>query len=233
MKKLLVSDYDQTFYLDDFDIEKNKKAVTKFKSKKNIFVIATGRSYYDFYNKQKKYNFNFDYAILNHGTTIINKNGKVLTNISINNDIIEDIKENLCLEESINSFCCSEVESRVDFNQPDLTKINIKYKSKNFAMEIAEKINNLFGEYVNAYYVSHDSVEIISNKTNKSDSIKEIMKLEDIDKGNVYTIGDGYSDIKMIEDYHGYAMKKSVQELKDVAEKEYDSVSKLIEDIME
>ncbi len=37
MKKLLVSDYDQTFYLDDFDIEKNKKAVTKFKSKKNIF----------------------------------------------------------------------------------------------------------------------------------------------------------------------------------------------------
>ena len=54
MKKLLVSDYDQTFYLDDFDIEKNKKAVTKFKSKKNIFVIATGRSYYDFYNKQKK-----------------------------------------------------------------------------------------------------------------------------------------------------------------------------------
>lgn len=98
MKKLLVSDYDQTFYLDDFDIEKNKKAVTKFKSKKNIFVIATGRSYYDFYNKQKKYNFNFDYAILNHGTTIINKNGKVLTNISINNDIIEDIKENDTLD---------------------------------------------------------------------------------------------------------------------------------------
>lgn len=39
MKKLLVSDYDQTFYLDDFDIEKNKKAVTKFKSKK-IFLSS-------------------------------------------------------------------------------------------------------------------------------------------------------------------------------------------------
>ena len=59
------------------------------------------------------------------------------------------------------------------------------------------------------------------------------MKLENIDKNNVYTIGDGYSDIKMIENYHGSAMKESVQELKDVAEKEYDSVSKLIEDIME
>ena len=37
----------------------------------------------------------------------------------------------------------------------------------------------------------------------------------------------------MIKDYKGYAMKESVQQLKDVAEKEYDSVSKLIEDIME
>ena len=232
MKKLLVSDYDQTFYLDDFDIEKNKKAVTKFKSKKNIFVIATGRSYYDFYNKQKKYNFNFDYAILNHGTTIINKNGKVLTNISINNDIIEDIKENLCLEESINSFCCSEVESRVDFNQPDLTKINIKYKSKNFAMEIAEKINNLFGEYVNAYYVSHDSVEIISNKTNKSKAINLLLERLNILQGNVYTIGDGYSDIEMIKDFNGYAMVNSVNELKQVAIREYESVSNLIDEIM-
>lgn len=233
MKKLLVSDYDQTFYLNDIDIEENKKAVTKFKNQENVFAIASGRSYYDFYNKQNIYNFYFDYAILNHGTTIIDNSGKVLTNISINNDIIGNIKENLCLEESISSFCCSKIESRVDFNHPDLTKINVKYKSRDFAMNIADKINELFGEYVNAYYVSYNSVEIISNKTNKSDSIKEIMKLENIDKNNVYTIGDGYSDIKMIEDYHGYAMKESLQELKDVAEKEYDSVSKLIEDIME
>ena len=54
-----------------------------------------------------------------------------------------------------------------------------------------------------------------------------------IGQDEIFTIGDGCSGIEMIEDYHGYAMKESVQELKDVAEKEYDSVSKLIEDIME
>ena len=40
MKKLLVSDYDQTFYINDEDIEKNKIAVNEFRKKGNIFVIA-------------------------------------------------------------------------------------------------------------------------------------------------------------------------------------------------
>jgi hypothetical protein len=37
----------------------------------------------------------------------------------------------------------------------------------------------------------------------------------------------------MIKDFNGYAMKKSVVELKEVAKKEYDSVSELINEIME
>ena len=48
MKKILVSDYDQTFYLNDEDIERNKKEVEKFEKDGNIFAIATGRSFFDF-----------------------------------------------------------------------------------------------------------------------------------------------------------------------------------------
>ena len=50
-KKILVSDYDQTFYLNNEDIEINKEAVDRFRKEGNIFVIATGRSYFDFHNK--------------------------------------------------------------------------------------------------------------------------------------------------------------------------------------
>ena len=83
MPKLLVSDYDQTFYLNDNDIENNKIYVNKFMDSGNLFVIATGRSYLDFHNKLDIYDFNYNYAILNHGTTIIDKNNKVLFNICI------------------------------------------------------------------------------------------------------------------------------------------------------
>ena len=50
-KKILVSDYDKTFYLNDEDIEKNKIAINEFRKRENIFIIATGRSYFDFHNK--------------------------------------------------------------------------------------------------------------------------------------------------------------------------------------
>ena len=43
-KKIIISDYDQTFYINDEDIEKNKIAVSEFEAKGNLFIIATGRS---------------------------------------------------------------------------------------------------------------------------------------------------------------------------------------------
>ena len=75
MKKLLASDYDQTYYLNDSDIIRNIEKNKRWIDKGNIFAIATGRSYQDLKNKKNKYNFIFDYAILNHGATIIDKNG--------------------------------------------------------------------------------------------------------------------------------------------------------------
>ena len=87
-KKILISDYDQTFYLNDEDIEKNKAAVDKFRNEGNIFVIATGRSYFDFHNKVKKYNLKYDYVIINHGATILDKDDNVLANFSIKIKII-------------------------------------------------------------------------------------------------------------------------------------------------
>ena len=231
-KKILVSDYDQTFYLNDDDIELNKKFVEKFRKNGNIFVIATGRSYFDFHNKVNMYHFDYDYVIINHGATILDKNDTIIANFSINDNVINNIKEDLQLEKSIKGFCCSKLKSRVDFEHRDLTKINVKYNTKEEAMTINEVINNKYSADVNSYYVTENSLEIISNKTNKSNAINLLLERLNILKENIYTIGDGYSDIEMIKDFNGYAMVNSVKELKQVAIKEYKSVSNLIDEII-
>ena len=136
------------------------------------------------------------------------------------------------LEKSIKSFCCSKLESRVDFEHNDLTKINVKYNTKEEAMTINEIINNKYSNDVNSYYVTENSLEIISNKTNKSNAINLLIERLNILQENVYTIGDGYSDIEMIKDFNGYAMRESVNELKQVAIKKYESVSNLIDEII-
>ena len=64
MKKILVSDYDNTFYINEYDIKNNIQNVEKFRNKDNIFVIATGRSYYDFNKKLKEYPIKYDYLII-------------------------------------------------------------------------------------------------------------------------------------------------------------------------
>lgn len=232
-KKILISDYDQTFYLNDEDMEKNKKAVSKFIENGNIFVIATGRSYLDFYNKVNLYNFMYDYVILNHGATILDKNDKVISNFSINNEIIKDIEKDLQLEKSINNFCCSKLESRVDFNYKDLTKINVRYQSYDIAVTINNLINSKYKDYVNSYYVNNNSIEIISNKIDKSKAINLLLDNLNISKDNIYVIGDGYSDIQMIKDFKGYAMVNSIEEVKQNAKKEYKSVSELVNEIIE
>ncbi len=208
---MLVSDYDQTFYINDNDIEKNKKAVEQFQNKGNIFVIATGRSYLDFKNKLDLYNFNYDYVILNHGATILDKDNNIFANYSIDSNIIKDIYEDLNIKESINSFNCSELESRVDFNHQNLTKINVKYNSREEAMRINKIINDKYSNYVVSYFVNTNSIEIISNQTNKSNAINILIERLGLSKDDIYTIGDGYSDIDMIKDFNGYAIKDSVE----------------------
>ena len=231
MRKILVSDYDQTFYLNDEDIEKNKKSVENFRKHENIFIFATGRSYFDFMNKAERYKLKWDYLIINHGATILGKNNNIISNYTIDNNIIKNIEKDLEIKKSINHFCCKLENSRTDFNDKDLTKIYAKYE-KDKAEQINSLINKKYSEFVNCYLVSGNAVEIISNKTCKSNAIEEIVQIEKVNRENIFTIGDGYSDIEMIKNYNGYCMEKSVQELLKICNgKIVKSVSELIEEI--
>ena len=182
-------------------------------------------------NKKNKYNFIFDYAILNHGATIIDKNENILWNKSISNKIIPEIKTNLDKSNYISYFCCSTLESRVDFNHSNLAKIAVTFDNKEKALKKAEELNRLFKNDIKAFYVNKNSVEIISNKTSKEQAIQYLAKINHIDKSEIYTIGDGYSDINMIKAFQGYGMEQSVGEVKINAKKVYNSVSLLIEEL--
>lgn len=233
VKKVLVSDYDQTFYLNDLDIEKNKEAIKKFRAKNNLFVIATGRSYDDFMKKAELYKIKYDYVILNHGATIIDCDGEILENYYIIPEVLKKLKNDLCLEKTINYFCCSELESRVDFSHPNITKINVKYNTKADAINTNFIILQKYSNFVNSYHISECSLEIISNTIDKSKAISFLIEKLNISKEDIYTIGNGYSDINMVKDFNGYAMRESVDDLKKVAKKSVDSVSNLVEMIKE
>ena len=221
--EMLVSDYDQTFYLNDKDIIENINAVREFREKGNIFVIATGRSYLDLQKKVNMYNIEYDYALINHGATIIDNKGNVLNNFSIKKEIKEKIKDDLELERAENYFCCSELQSRVDFDYPNLNKIAITYQNGVNVKNISDKLNFKYKD-INVYLISKYMLEIISRDTDKANSIKLLSNYLKFDLENIYTIGDGYSDIYMVRDYKGYAIKDAKKELKKVAIEVYNLI---------
>lgn len=231
MKKLLVSDYDDTFYINDIDILENIKLVNENKSN-FMFIIATGRSFDDYNKKKDLYNIESKYVILNHGASII-KNDKLISNIIIDKSIIKNIVNNLEIDKSIEYFACSGLDSRVDINKEELTKIHIKYATIQKTKEKLKELNDKYGNYINCYLVSKKfAIEIVSKKANKKDAILEIIKLENINKDNVYTIGNGSTDEEMLKYFNGYAMKNSDNIIKKLNLKTLNSVSELIKIII-
>ncbi len=230
--KLIASDFDDTFYIDDESIIKNKEYVKLFREKGNYFVFATGRSFEDFMKKKETYNLEYDYLIINHGATILDKDNNILFNNIIDNSCIKDIRECLDLDNAVSYFCCQTYKSRMDFRDLFLTKINSKYSTKEECFKIVDLLNKKFSNYIKAYYVNNLNVEIINKDTNKMEAIKKLGEFLNINKEDIYTIGDSYSDLEMIEEFNGYSVKNAINELKDKSIKIVDNVSDLIEDII-
>jgi len=77
-KKLLVSDYDDTFKTTPVPFEKNIKSVKSFRSKGNIFMIATARTYESIKEEVDKYKIEYDYLSCLDGAQLYDKDGKLL-----------------------------------------------------------------------------------------------------------------------------------------------------------
>lgn len=221
---LLASDFDRTFYINNYDFKKNVEALKIFREN-NKFVIVTGRSYQDYMNITKNY-VPLDYLVINHGATIL-KDNKVIRSEYINTTTIDKLK-NIIDFENIDYFATSDTESRVNINHGNISKINIAMKDNLVAKKAVDYINNNFND-IKAYILFHkNQFEIVSTKANKCEALKYIGYLEKINSANIYTVGDGYTDIEMVKYYKGFAIKNSVDDLVKVAVNVVDSVSDII-----
>ena len=231
MCKVLVSDYDNTFYTNDDDYKLNIKKVNEFRLNNNVFAFATGRSYNDFKNILDESNINYDYLILNHGAEIRDCNDNILNEEILDKNIINMIVSDLKLDKSLSYFCCSIDSNRLSVNSDNLVKISIKYRDTDTLNNVYSTINEKYYDLVNIFIVSKYRIEIVTKKASKSKAISFLIKKFCFDKNKVYTIGDGESDISMIKEYNGYCMDNSIELLNGL--KKYKCLYEMIDDILE
>lgn len=233
-KKVLVVDYDRTLFINNSDMLNNINSINKFRENGNIFIIATGRTYNSLKKEIDKYNIEYDYLILNHGSLVIKKDKSTLFHYKIDKNILFDITNYLSKYKPKSVMYSYYTEDTNDINNPDISKITIGFQKdietfKKVMMDVVKKYNNK----LNIYFTQNYEIEIISKETNKSRAIDLLMKKANFKKENIYTIGDSYTDIDMINDYNGSCMEKSIDILKNNKNiKKYSSVSVLIKDIL-
>ena len=233
MKKILISDYDGTFYQNDLDIKKNIDKVTEFRTLGNLFVLATGRSYVDLKQKIDKYEIPYDYLILNHGALLLSKKLEILNVFTLDKELVGSVLEYANNNKDIYDVVLIDVFKKKVIDTSNAVKIMLKLYSYDNALDVKKYIDERYTN-IKCYYEKEDNhylVEIVSSKASKSLMIEKILVREKIVKDNVFTIGDGVNDIDMIRNFNGYRVINSCKELDSITNRVIDNVSDLIEKI--
>lgn len=227
MKKLLISDYDNTFFTDEVSVLKNIEAVNKFRYKGNIFVIATSRSYISIIEEIKKYNICYDYIFTNLGAAIFDNNCNILYSHYIQQKdkvIIENILKGYLLL-NITRFGVIE-------NQDENSDSVIGYKIKG-DIEALEILKNRFELILNNFDIllkREENKLFLNEKLNtKENAIEMLLKLfPEYNNYKIITVGDDDVDLNMLKMHDGYRMAKSSKNIVSNIYKIVSSVYELI-----
>ena len=197
--KLIVSDFDNTFYSDNY--EENIILINEFVNKGNLFVIATGRPF-DLLKKDiQNKNIAFEYLICTDGAVVYDKDFNILKLDYMNKlvalKILEELKENKNIEKVYlnieNDFICGVYGLYKD------------YKKAKQLLEII-KTNYDFDGYLGLHWIN-----IINKNITKIDGIEYVKNKINIKDSDIYTIGDNVNDLTMINKYNGFIISQNNQ----------------------
>lgn len=219
MKKLLISDYDNTLYTDKETLLDNVKKIKKFREDGNIFVISTSRGYISIKKEIDEYNIPYDYVCVNNGAGILDNKGNL---IYVNHMNLEDLEK---IENQLEDL------ENVEITRYYLDNIKIEDKhEKNINDDKIESLDGILGYKIKGniqklqflgekfekivpnfeLLIKDDKKLFLNNPNNsKEKAVEELINLENLNNVSICTVGDDDVDFNMIKQYDGYRMFNS------------------------
>ena len=205
--KVLVSDFDDTLFTEDY-IE-NIKKINEFVNNGNMFIIATGRNLNQLLKDIEGRNINFSYLICNDGGTIFDKDLNLISRIDIDPQIVEYLLEELNDDNNVSKALVDNgfhhLEHKDILNNAVIGRYIDKDKAQIRIEELMSKHDDITA------YLSHNWINIGNKKVSKGNAIKYLEELLNLNKNNIYTVGDNLNDISMNEMFKGYYIENNSQ----------------------
>lgn len=201
--KIIVSDFDNTFYTDRY--EDNVKLIKEFVEKGNKFIIATGRPIYLLNPSIEGYNLDCSYIVCNDGGVIFDPDGNKIFEENIENAIAKEIYDILSASDNIEEVF---IDTALNFSKNTDDTCNAilalpkdKILAQKQIDEIMEKYPSIQG------YISHRWLNILSKNSSKGNAVKLLMEMNNWSYDDIITIGDNYNDISMLEAFNSFIIK--------------------------
>ncbi|MFA5603417.1 MAG: HAD-IIB family hydrolase [Bacilli bacterium] len=203
--KVLVSDFDETFFTDEY--LENIERVNSFVDNGNMFIIATGRNIKQLKKDIDQYYIKFSYLICNDGAMIFDKDLNLLNRIDIDLKTTKIILKELENDPNVNAVYIDNGFEHVKEITINNNAVLGKYNDQQIAIDnmnkLMEKYNEIHG------YISFNWINITNSQVSKGNAIKYLVDYLNLNEKDIYPIGDGINDISMVQMYNGYYMKKN------------------------
>lgn len=220
MIKALISDIDGTIIRDGQIDEETRKTIRYFMAD-GLVILNTGRSFESIQSLKEEFAFaDYDIAITCNGSYICTKEGKVLLNESLPQDIIQPLLDHLS-ESKLKIASAGKIKTvnppyalPADFSMDGINKISIRLKDEAFLQElktVASKFNVRLE--INTHFA-----DLIPVQCDKANGTEYLLKQLQIKPNEVVLIGDDYNDISMLKVFpNTYTFSTSPMEVQHAA----------------
>ncbi len=232
MVKILVADYDNTFYTDENQLYKNIECIKEFQENGNLFVISTSRSWKSMKKEIDTYKIPFDYLCCNTGGSIFDHDGDLLYMGNVNDDILNKT-ENILSKYNDSDYSVTRYGIYKEYDEK-IDKL-LGYKIKGDKTKL-EKLKDVLEDDLNKDFQvvlknEKDYSKLFLNyKLNtKENGIERLLEILPKNDYKITTVGDDDVDFNMIKKYDGYRMENSSELLNENIDKKVSSVFELVE----
>ena len=231
MVKILVADYDNTFYTDENQLYKNIECIKEFQDNGNLFVISTSRSWKSMKKEIDTYKIPFDYLCCNTGGSIFDHDGDLLYMGNVDDDILNKT-ENILSKYYDKDYSVTRYGIYKEYGEKIDKLLGYKIKGDKTKLEKLKDVleNDLNKDFQVVLKNEKDYSKLFLNyKLNtKENGIEKLVGFLPENDYKIITVGDDDVDFNMIKKYDGYRMENSSELLNENIDKKVCSIAELL-----
>ena len=249
--KLLASDFDNTLLFYEGMKEDDLKAIKNFQKQGHLFGLCTGRTLEGVQRPSKNYDIQYDFYILNTGSYILDRNLNVIFQKKIPLTLVkklqklvgEDIHMSVVLnntmliidKQNVSKYPGTRINSLDEIKATEVEACSFHYQSGeiDIAKETINKILKTYGQEISAYQ-NNEHIDCAAFGCSKGAAIDIITDYFNIQKDDIYGIGDSFNDLPMFSHVtHSYTFDYASTDVQKQADHIVHNLKECIEDILD